>query len=89
MKIDCTRCEMYDSGHCEDCLVTALLHPPSSSLDIDDDLEAPLGALGDAGLVPVLKFRRRGDEGAREGPVGPDVQGQAGPEARTSSAASG
>ena len=89
MKIDCTNCVMYDSDHCEDCLVTALLRPPSASLDIDDELEAPLAALGDAGLVPVLKFRRRGDEAKSEGPVGPDVTGQAGPEARPRSAASG
>lgn len=59
MKIDCTRCEMYRSEHCNDCLVTALLHPPEGLVDIDEDLADPLGALSDAGLIPVLRFRPR------------------------------
>lgn len=59
MKIDCTRCEMYRSEHCQDCLVTALLHPPEVQLDIDEDLDPSLQALTGAGLIPVLKFRPR------------------------------
>ncbi|MGH2788109.1 MAG: hypothetical protein ACRDJV_09390 [Actinomycetota bacterium] len=59
MKIDCTRCEMYRSEHCEDCLVTALLHPLRDDVEIEDDLDSPLQALSGAGLVPVLKFRPR------------------------------
>lgn len=59
MKIDCTRCEMYRSDACDDCLVTALLHPPATEVEISDDLDPPLRALGEAGLVPVLKFRPR------------------------------
>jgi hypothetical protein len=59
MRIDCTQCRMYESEHCEDCLVTALLHPPTETVEIDDDLDPPLRALAGAGLIPVLKFRPR------------------------------
>ncbi len=59
MKIDCTSCEMYRSQHCDDCLVTALLHPPEGEVEIEEDLGEPLGALAGAGLIPVLKFRPR------------------------------
>jgi hypothetical protein len=59
MKIDCTTCEMYRSHHCDDCLVTALLHPPAAEVEIADGLGEPLGTLAGAGLIPVLKFRPR------------------------------
>jgi hypothetical protein len=59
MKIDCTRCEMYRTEHCDDCLVTALLHPPEGAVDIDSELDSSLRALADAGLIPVLRFRPR------------------------------
>ncbi len=59
MKIDCSTCEMYRSEHCEDCLVTAVLHPPEGVVDIDDDLQGSLDALQVAGLIPVLRFRPR------------------------------
>jgi hypothetical protein len=59
MRIECTECEMYESNHCEDCLVTALLHPPDGIVEIDEDLDAPLQALSGAGLIPVLRFRPR------------------------------
>lgn len=64
MQIECSQCEMYRSQHCDDCLVTALLHPPDAVVDIDDELGSGLQALSGAGLIPVLKFRpRREDEG--------------------------
>jgi hypothetical protein len=59
MRIDCTECQMYNSSHCDDCLVTALLHPPESPVEIDEDLDPPLRALSGSGLIPVLKFRPR------------------------------
>jgi hypothetical protein len=62
VKINCIECAMYRSDHCDDCLVTALLHPPSTSVEWDEDLDAPLQALSGAGLIPVLKFRPRSDE---------------------------
>ena len=59
MRIDCTQCEMYRSEHCEDCLVTALLHPPTGDVEIDEELDPSLAALSGAGLIPVLRFRPR------------------------------
>jgi hypothetical protein len=59
MKIDCHECVMYQTSHCDDCLVTALLHAPSEAVEIEDDLEPPLEALSGAGLIPVLRFRPR------------------------------
>jgi hypothetical protein len=50
---------MYRSQHCDDCLVTALLHPQSSTVEIEDELDPPLQTLAGAGLIPVLKFRPR------------------------------
>jgi hypothetical protein len=65
MLIDCSQCEMYRTRHCDDCLVTALLHPPETNVEIEDDLDPPLRALTDAGLIPVLKFRPRPSGGHR------------------------
>jgi hypothetical protein len=71
VRIECGRCEMYQSEHCADCLVTALLHPPAGAIEIDDELDSSLQALSGAGLIPVLKFRARdqrmppGDASAR------------------------
>ncbi|MEA2452995.1 MAG: hypothetical protein QOG04_1705 [Actinomycetota bacterium] len=59
MRIECSDCTMYQSSHCDDCLVTALLHPPDGIVEIDEDLDGPLQALTGAGLIPVLKFRPR------------------------------
>ena len=69
MLIDCSKCEMYRSEHCDDCLVSVLLHPPEGEVEIADDLDPPLRALSDAGLIPVLKFRARPDttESAKAG----------------------
>ena len=71
MRIDCTECAMYQSEHCDDCLVTALLHPPHGAVEIDDDLEPPLVALSGAGLLPVLKFRSRPHDAAPAPASGP------------------
>lgn len=62
MKIDCTTCEMYRSEHCDDCLVTAMLHPPDGIVEIDEGLDSPLKTLSGAGLIPVLRFRPRTEE---------------------------
>jgi hypothetical protein len=61
MKIDCAECEMYRSEHCADCLVTAVLHPPTGAVEIDEELDSSLRTLSGAGLIPVLKFRPRTD----------------------------
>jgi hypothetical protein len=57
---------MYRSEHCQDCLVTALLHPPEVQLDIDEDLDPSLEALTGAGLIPVLKFRPRAERATQD-----------------------
>ncbi len=75
MRIDCTQCEMYESEHCEDCLVTAVLHPPAGLVDIDEDMDPPLQELAGAGLIPVLKFRPRRTASAR-----PENETQAAPQ---------
>lgn len=59
MQIECSQCEMYRSAHCDDCLVTSLLHPPDGVVDIDEDLDPGLRALSGAGLIPILRFRQR------------------------------
>lgn len=61
MQIECSQCEMYRSAHCEDCLVTSLLHPPDAVVDIDEELGSGLQALSGAGLIPILKFRPRSE----------------------------
>ena len=76
MKINCKDCAMYETDHCDDCLVTALLHPPAGAVDIDPEMDPPLQALAGAGLIPVLKFRPR-DEGS-SGPAAGLRAGEAG-----------
>ena len=82
MRIDCTQCEMYQSEHCEDCLVTAVLHPPAGPVDIDENLNPPLQQLAGAGLIPVLKFRPRGtvstgpQKGSGTASAGPQNDGE-------------
>ena len=68
MRIECSKCEMYRSAHCDDCLVTALLHPPADGIEIESELDPPLSVLAGAGLIPVLKFRPRRTAGARSEP---------------------
>jgi hypothetical protein len=59
MQIECRNCAMYQSSHCDDCLVTALLHPPEGVVELDDDLDDSIEALQSSGLIPVLRFRPR------------------------------
>jgi hypothetical protein len=59
MKIDCSACQMYRTAHCDDCLVTAIIQPPTDVAEIDDDIGECLDDLVTAGLIPVLRFRPR------------------------------
>lgn len=69
MKISCNDCAMYRTSHCDDCLVTALLHPPEGDVEIDEGLDPSLDALAGAGLIPVLRFRPKdGSDRAGEMP---------------------
>ena len=76
MRIDCTQCEMYQSEHCEDCLVTAVLHPQAGPVEIDAELDPPLQQLAGVGLIPVLKFKPR-----RSGRTEPQPRRQGNPNA--------
>ena len=69
MRIDCSDCQMFESEHCDDCLVTALLRPQSTSVEIEDELDPPLQTLAGAGLIPVLRFRPREGQGPPDGEV--------------------
>ena len=79
MRIECGECEMYQSSHCDDCLVTALLHPIDDVVEIDETLDASLQTLSGAGLIPVLKFRPREPSPGqhRAGAPGVDASGPA------------
>jgi hypothetical protein len=60
MIIDCQECEMYMSDHCQDCFVMAVLsRGKSGPLVIEADQEPAIATLQQAGLAPVLKFKRR------------------------------
>lgn len=67
MKIDCHECSMYQTAHCDDCLVTVMLHPPGDVVEIDEGLDDPLRTLSGAGLIPTLKFRPRAPSSRDEG----------------------
>jgi hypothetical protein len=56
---------MFRSEHCEDCLVTAVLHPPGTEVEIDEELNSPLRALSGVGLLPVLRFKPRPEDESR------------------------
>jgi hypothetical protein len=60
MIIDCQDCEMVGTEHCRDCLVMAVLNREQGApLVIDPKQETAIARLQDAGLAPVLKFKRR------------------------------
>lgn len=61
MLIDCDRCEMQDSHHCRDCVVSALLEPvpTEGAVVIDADEERAIRELARAGLIPEIRMRPR------------------------------
>ncbi len=59
MIIDCSDCEMHKTEHCKDCFVMALLNPKEGPMEIDEEEQAAIETLQEAGLAPVLKFRRK------------------------------
>ncbi|CAN5530038.1 hypothetical protein BH20ACT21_BH20ACT21_15490 [soil metagenome] len=65
MRIDCSDCVMFRTEHCEDCLVTAVLHPPGTEVELDEELDSPLEVLSGVGLLPVLRFKPRSDGESR------------------------
>jgi hypothetical protein len=59
MIIDCSKCEFFETEACNDCLVTAILHPKDEPLDIEEEEQSAIATLQQAGLAPVLKFKRK------------------------------
>lgn len=60
MIVDCTDCEMYQSQHCEDCFVMAVLNRRNDSpLEIDDAHRLAIDRLQRAGLAPALRFTKK------------------------------
>lgn len=61
MIIDCSHCELASTEHCEDCFVMAVLSHKDKNepLVLEPDEEEAIAALQEAGLVPVIKFKRR------------------------------
>ena len=60
LTIDCERCALNQTEACEDCVVSFVLgREPDDAVVIDADEARAMRLLGDAGLVPVLRFRNR------------------------------
>ena len=59
MIIDCHECEMYQSSHCSDCFVTAILSKKDAPFVLDPDEEQAVTHLQEAGLAPALKFKQK------------------------------
>lgn len=59
MIIDCSKCEFNETEVCKDCLVTAILHPTDEPVDLEEEERRAIETLQDAGLAPVLLFKRK------------------------------
>lgn len=58
--IDCDRCVMQHTDACDDCVVTFICNrQPDEAVVVDVAEERALRLMGDAGLVPRLRHRRR------------------------------
>ncbi len=76
LTIDCDGCSVRGLA-CSDCVVSVLLGPPRTHLELDTDESAAFAALAGAGLVPPLRLVRAvdgcqcdGDPPASGGPAG-------------------
>jgi hypothetical protein len=56
IQIDCDDCAHKGTGQCDDCVVTFLLDREEGAVVVDADEARALGALGRAGLVPLLRL---------------------------------
>jgi hypothetical protein len=60
LTISCDECTMQRTTVCEDCVVTFLCdRQPGDAVVVDADEEQAVRMLGRAGLVPLLRHRRR------------------------------
>ena len=58
--IDCASCAMADTAACGDCVVTFICsREPDEAVVVQVDELRALRMLGDVGLVPELRHRRR------------------------------
>lgn len=57
MLIDCETCIARDHA-CGDCVMTVLLQIAPIPVDLDEDEQAAIGTLAEAGLVPPLRLVR-------------------------------
>lgn len=60
MIIDCKDCEMYQTQHCDDCFVMAVLtRRGEEPLELEEEESQAMKSLQEAGLAPILKFRQK------------------------------
>jgi hypothetical protein len=55
MLIDCDTCSVRGAA-CRDCVVTVILSNPPHPVDLDDDEQAAVASLAEAGLLPPLRL---------------------------------
>ncbi len=55
LHVDCDRC-LARGPACQDCVITVLLGPLETSVDLDHDEQAALSALAESGMVPPLRL---------------------------------
>jgi hypothetical protein len=59
VRIDCDECAKQGTDQCKDCVVTFVLDREEGPLVVDAEEARALRALGEAGLVPLLKLTPR------------------------------
>ena len=55
MLIDCDTCSVRGLA-CRDCVVTVILNNPPEPVEWDDDDQAAISSLAEAGLLPPLRL---------------------------------
>ena len=63
LHVDCDRC-LARGPACQDCVITVLLGPLETSVDLDHDEQAALSALAESGMVPPVAVDPRSPSGA-------------------------
>ncbi|MCA1838797.1 MAG: hypothetical protein ABR507_05965 [Actinomycetota bacterium] len=59
MIIDCNECEMQNTPHCKDCFVMAVISNANQPIEMDDEEQHAVTYLQEAGLAPVIKFKKK------------------------------
>jgi hypothetical protein len=59
MIIDCDQCEFRGTEECNDCFVMAILSKKDAPIVLEPEEEDAMKSLSEAGLAPVLKFKRK------------------------------